>query len=170
MSASTTALSEIPRGERRPEGPGARTLFERLQQFNTMSCMATVDTGALDKISIEVGMVIGEFKRNFAEKTTLVRLRRRAQMEQELNRRRRWLQEHRDLSASFLGSLLFDFSIDFGQLCKLDSVVLFRCKHVCLGNHSTVYLMKHVDKNTKPPSPNCPSPVYNFLLFVAFPD
>lgn len=97
---------EIPNGVKRSEGPGARTLFERLWQFNTVSSMASVDTGALEKIAAEVGMVVGELKRNFPEKTMLLRFRRRARMEDKLNMRRRWLQEHRDLSDSFLGSLL----------------------------------------------------------------
>ncbi|MEE8155515.1 MAG: alkaline phosphatase family protein, partial [Phycisphaerales bacterium] len=100
--------NEIPHGEKRSEGPGARTLFERLWQFNTVSSMASVDTGALEKIAAEVGMVVGEVKRNFPEKTMLLRFRRRALMEDKLNVRRRWLREHRDLSDSFLGALLVD--------------------------------------------------------------
>ena len=99
---------EIPNGEKRSEGPGARTLFERLWRFNTVSSMASVDTGALEKIAAEVGMVVGEVKRNYPEKTMLLRLYRRARMEEELNERRRWLREHRDLSNSFLGALLVD--------------------------------------------------------------
>ncbi len=98
---------EIPHGEKR-QGSGARTLFERLWQFNTVSSMASVDTGALEKIAAEVGMVVGELKRNFPEKTMLLRFRRRALMEDKLNVRRRWLREHRDLSNSFLGALLVD--------------------------------------------------------------
>jgi hypothetical protein len=101
---------QIPYGRKRPEGPGARTLFERLWRYNTVSSMATVDTGALEKIAAEVGMVVGELERNYVEKLMILRFRRRARMEEELNRRRQrrqWLQEHRRLSRSFLGSLLF---------------------------------------------------------------
>ena len=104
---------EIVKGEKRPEGPGARTLFERLWRYNTVSSMATVDNGALEKVAAEVGMAIGEVKRNYVEKVLLVGFRRRARMEQELNKRRRWLQAHRTLSHSFLGLLLFD-SIELG--------------------------------------------------------
>ena len=95
----------IPNGRKRP-GPGARTLFERLWRYNTVSCMAIVDTGALEKISSEVGMAVGELKRNFIEKTIVLRFRQRAEMERKLNKRRRWLADHRKLSDSFLGSLL----------------------------------------------------------------
>ena len=97
---------QVFQSEKRPEGPGARTLFERLWRYNTVSSMATVDSGALEKIAAEVGMVLGEVQRNYMEKMLLTRLRRRAQMERELNRRRVWLQEHRSLSRSFLGALL----------------------------------------------------------------
>ena len=102
---------EILQGKKRPEGPGARTLFERLWRYNTVSSMATVDTAALERIAAEVGMAIGEVKRNYIEKVLLLRFRRRARMERELNERRRWLQAHRGLSYSFLGSLIHD-SID----------------------------------------------------------
>jgi hypothetical protein len=97
----------IPGGRRRVGG-GARTLFERLWRYNTVSYMATLDEGALEKISAEVGLVAGELQRNFTEKVMVLRLRRRAAMERELDRRRRWLADHRRLSGSFLGSLLFD--------------------------------------------------------------
>ncbi len=99
---------EIPHGRKRPEGPGARTLFERLWRYNTVSCMATVDTGAVEKISSEVGVAVGEVQRNFIEKVIVLRFRQRAEMERELNRRRRWLMEHRHLTDSFLGSLVWD--------------------------------------------------------------
>ena len=99
---------EILQGKNRPEGPGARTLFERLWRYNTVSSMATVDTGALERIAAEVGMAIGEMKRNYAEKVLLLRFRRRARMERELNERRRRLQGNRGLSYSFLGSLIYD--------------------------------------------------------------
>ena len=102
---------EILQGENRPEGPGARTLFERLWRYNTVSSMATVDTGALERIAAEVGMAIGEVKRNYIEKVLLLRFRRRALMERELNERRRRLEANRGLSYSFLGSLIYD-SID----------------------------------------------------------
>lgn len=98
---------EIQHGQKRPEGPGARTLFERLWRYNTVSGMATMDTGALEKIAAELGMAVGELKRNHMEKVIILRFRRRGRMEQELNKRRRWLQEHRHLSHSFLGSLWF---------------------------------------------------------------
>jgi hypothetical protein len=98
----------IPLGTRRPRDAGARTLFERLWRYNTLSCMATLDTGALEKISSEVGLAMGEIERNFVEKVIVVRLRRRANMERELNQRRRWLAEHRDLSDSFLGALMWN--------------------------------------------------------------
>ena len=96
----------IPGGRKRPEGPGARTLFERLWRYNTVSCMASVDTGALQKISSEVGVAVGELQRNFIEKVIVLRFRQRAEMERDLNKRREWLIEHRGLSRSFLGSLL----------------------------------------------------------------
>ncbi|MCH8151460.1 MAG: alkaline phosphatase family protein [Planctomycetes bacterium] len=99
---------EIPNGEKRSEGPGARTLFERLWRLNTVSSMATVDTGALEKIAAEVGMAVGEVQRNYPEKIMLLRFRWRARMEEELNERRRWLREHRNLSTSLLGALLVD--------------------------------------------------------------
>jgi len=98
---------EISSGQKRRQGPGAKTLFERLWQYNTVSSMATIDGGALEKIASEVGLTMGEIQRNYAEKLMILRLRQRAQMEEELNRRRRWLREHRRLSRSFLGSLLF---------------------------------------------------------------
>jgi len=97
---------EIPHGRRR-EGPGARTLFQRLAPYSTMSSMASIDAGALEKIAGEVGLAVGEFNRNFMEKLLVLRLRRRAAVENELNRRRRWLYEHRSLSQSVLGSLVF---------------------------------------------------------------
>lgn len=99
---------EIARGQRRNEGPGARTLFERLWRYNTVSAMATMDGGALEKMGAEVGMAVGELQRNYMEKVLIARIRERARMERELNERRRWLVEHRRLSRSFLGSLLFD--------------------------------------------------------------
>ncbi|MGH7137817.1 MAG: alkaline phosphatase family protein, partial [Pirellulales bacterium] len=99
--------SEIPHSRPRPDCRGARTLFERLWRYNTLSAMPTVDTGALEKISAEVGTAIGEVQRNFIEKAIVLRLRPRAKMEQELNERRRWLIEHRNLNDSFLGELLF---------------------------------------------------------------
>ncbi len=102
---------EILYGKKRPEGPGARTLFERLWRYNTVSSMATVDTAALERIAAEVGMPIGEVQRNYIEKVLFLGLRRRARMELELNERRRWLQDHRGLSYSFLGSLTYD-SVD----------------------------------------------------------
>lgn len=98
---------QIPHGQKRSEGPGARTLFERLWRYNTVSSMATMDSGALEKIAAEVGMAVGEVKRNYMEKLMILRFRRRGRVEQELNQRRRWLQEHSGLSRSFLGSLLF---------------------------------------------------------------
>jgi hypothetical protein len=98
---------QIPHGQKRSEGPGARTLFERLWRYNTVSSMATMDSGALEKIAAEVGMAIGEVERNYMEKLMILRFRRRGRVEQELNQRRRWLQEHSGLSRSFLGSLLF---------------------------------------------------------------
>ena len=97
----------IPGGRKRADGPGALTLFQRLWRYNTVSCMATLDEGALEKISAEVGLVVGELQRNFIEKVLVLRLRRRAAMERELNQRRHWLMDHRHLSDSFLGSLLF---------------------------------------------------------------
>ena len=102
---------EIPHGKNRPEGPGARTLFERLWRYNTVSSMATVDAAALERIAAEVGMAVGEVKRNYVEKVLLLRFRRRARMERELNERRRRLHANRSLSYSFLGSLFYD-SID----------------------------------------------------------
>jgi hypothetical protein len=98
---------QIPGGKRR-DGPGARTLFERLRGRNTLSCMASVDTGATEKIAAEVGLVTGELERDFIEKVLLQRLRSRAKVEKLLDERRRWLGKHRNLSHSFLGSLLFD--------------------------------------------------------------
>lgn len=98
---------EIPGGVRRPDANGARTLFERLWRYNTVSAMPTVDTGALEKISAEVGTAIGEVQRNFIEKAIVLRLRQRAEMEQELNDRRRWLIDHRNLNHGFLAELVF---------------------------------------------------------------
>jgi hypothetical protein len=97
---------EIP-GSQRREGPGARTLFERLAGYNAVSHMASVDTGALEKVPAELGLVLGDVQRNYTEKLLLVRLRRRAEVERELDRRRHWLAAHRHLSDSFLGSLIF---------------------------------------------------------------
>ncbi|HEV3021790.1 MAG TPA: alkaline phosphatase family protein, partial [Pirellulales bacterium] len=98
---------EFHGGARRPKAHGARTLFERLWRYNTVSAMPTVDNGALEKISAEVGTAIGEVQRNFIEKAIVLRLRRRAAMERELNDRRRWLVEHRNLNDGFLAELLF---------------------------------------------------------------
>jgi hypothetical protein len=94
----------IPGGRRR-QGQGARTLFERLWRHSTASCMSSVDTGALEKISSEVGLAVGEVRRNFIEKVMVLRFRKRAAMERELNRRREWLMDHRGVSDSFLASL-----------------------------------------------------------------
>lgn len=99
--------AEIPHSRPRPDCYGARTLFERLWRYNTLSAMPTVDTGALEKISAEVGTAIGEVQRNFIEKAIVLRLRRRANMERDLNDRRRWLIEHRNVNGSFLGELIF---------------------------------------------------------------
>lgn len=95
----------IPLGRRRPEEQGARTLFERLWRYNTLSCMATVDGGALEKISPEVGLAVGELQRNFIEKLLVSRFRRRAGVEMRLNESRAWLMDHRGLSGGFLASL-----------------------------------------------------------------
>jgi hypothetical protein len=95
----------VPRGQRRP-GPGARTIMERLWRLNTVSAMATVDTGALEKISSEVGIGVGELHRNFIEKVLVHKFRERAEMERQLNERRRWLIEHRNTSDSLLASLI----------------------------------------------------------------
>ena len=95
----------IPLGRRRPGDHGARTLFERLWRYNTVSCMATVDAGALEKISSEVGLAIGELQRNFIEKILVSRFRRRAEVEKQLNESRAWLMRHRSLSNGFLASL-----------------------------------------------------------------
>ncbi|HET6881432.1 MAG TPA: alkaline phosphatase family protein [Pirellulales bacterium] len=98
---------EIPHSQPRPDSHGARTLFERLWRRNTMSAMPSVDTGALEKISAEVGTAVGEVQRNFIEKAIVLRLRRRAKVEADLNDRRRWLVEHRNVNDSFLGELIF---------------------------------------------------------------
>lgn len=98
---------EIPQAQKR-DGPGAQTLFERLWRYNTVSCMASVDAGALEKLAAEVGLAVGTLKRNYMEKVLVASLRRRAEMEKMLNERRMWLGEHRNLSHSFLGALLFD--------------------------------------------------------------
>lgn len=99
--------TEIEHSKPRPNCHGARTLFERLWRYNTLSAMPTVDTGALEKISAEVGTAIGEAQRDFIEKAIVLRLRRRAMMERKLNERRRWLIAHRNLNGSFLGELIF---------------------------------------------------------------
>jgi hypothetical protein len=98
---------EFTGGARRTDAHGARTLFERLWRYNTMAAMPTVDNGALERISAEVGTAIGEVQRNFIEKAIVLRLRRRAAMERDLNDRRRWLVEHRSLNDGFLAELLF---------------------------------------------------------------
>lgn len=98
---------EIPQAKKR-EGPGAQTPFERLWRYNTVSCMATVDAGALEKLAAEVGLAVGTLQRNYMEKVLVARLRQRAAMERTLNGRRQWLADHRNLSHSFLGSLLLD--------------------------------------------------------------
>ncbi len=95
----------IPRGQKR-DGPGARTLFERLWRHNTVSCMATIDTGALEKNSSEIGVAVSESRRNFIEKIIVARFRQRAKIERELNRRRRWLIDHRSTSGGFLARLI----------------------------------------------------------------
>ena len=98
---------EIPHSEKRPACQGARTLFQRLWRYNTVSAMPTVDTGALEKISAEVGTAIGEVQRNFIEKAIVLRLRRRAKIEQELSDRRRWLIDHRNVNDGLLSELVF---------------------------------------------------------------
>jgi hypothetical protein len=98
---------EVPHSKKRPDCHGARTLFQRLWRYNTVSAMPTVDTGALEKISAEVGTAIGEVQRNFIEKAIVLRLKRRAAMEDDLNQRRRWLIEHRNVNDSFLGELIY---------------------------------------------------------------
>ena len=95
----------IPKGQRR-DGPGARTLMEHLWRHNTVCAMATIDNGALEKISSEVGIGIGELQRNFIEKVLIQKFRQRAEMERQLNERRRWLIDHRNTSDSLLASLL----------------------------------------------------------------
>jgi hypothetical protein len=99
--------NEVPHSQQRPDCHGARTLFERLWRYNTMSAMPTVDNGALEKISAEVGTAIGEVQRNFIEKAIVLRLKRRAVMEEDLNERRHWLVEHRNVNDSFLGELIY---------------------------------------------------------------
>jgi hypothetical protein len=98
---------EIPAGQKRADAVGARTLFERLWRLNTVSAMPSVDVGALDKISAEVGLAVGELKRNYIEKVIVASFRRRARVETELNRRRQWLAEHRDVNDSLLGELIY---------------------------------------------------------------
>jgi hypothetical protein len=68
--------------------------------------MATIDNGALEKISSEVGLGVGELQRNFIEKILIQKFRARAEMERQLNERRRWLIEHRNTTDSLLGSLI----------------------------------------------------------------
>ncbi len=116
---------QIPGGIKRPEGPGARTLFERLWRYNTVSCMASVDMGALEKISSEVGVAVGELKRNFIEKAIVLNFRRRAEMERQLNERIAWLVEHRSLSRSLLGSLF----VDAAKLTKFHLYARFLAEH-----------------------------------------
>jgi len=55
-----------------------------------------------------LGPAVGTLQRNYMEKVLVARLRQRAAMERTLNQRRRWLAGHRNLSHSFLGSLLLD--------------------------------------------------------------
>lgn len=95
---------QVPRGTRR-DGPGARTLMERLWRLNTVSAVATIDLGALEIVSSEVGMGVGELWRNFIEKVLIQKFRRRAGMERQLNERRRWLVDHRQTSDSLIASL-----------------------------------------------------------------
>jgi len=102
---------ETLQGKKRAEGPGARTLFERLWRYDTVSSMATIDTAALERIAAEVGIPLGEVQRNYVEKVLILSFRRRARMERGLNERRRWLEDHRGLSYSFLGLLTYD-SVD----------------------------------------------------------
>jgi hypothetical protein len=97
----------IPHGVPR-SGAGARTLFERLWRQSTVSALSAFDAGALEKLSVEVGMAVSEMKRNFSEKAVLLRMQRRAAMERELNEHRRWLIEHRGLTNTLLGSLIWD--------------------------------------------------------------
>lgn len=97
----------IPHGVPRA-GTGALTLFQRLWRYNSVSALAAIDTGALEKVSAEVGMAVGEMKRNFAEKAVILRMEQRAAMERTLNEHRRWLIAHRSLSDSFLGSLVWN--------------------------------------------------------------
>ncbi|NQT85799.1 alkaline phosphatase family protein, partial [bacterium] len=99
--------NEIPGGVPR-NGPGARTLFQRLRGYNTLSCMASVDTGAVENLSAVVGLAVGPLDHDFIEKALILRLRSRARMETQLDKRRRSLADHRTLSHSFLGSLVFD--------------------------------------------------------------
>ncbi len=98
---------EIPGSRKRPATAGARTPFERLWRYNTVSAMASIDTGALERISAEVGLAVGELKRDYIEQVLLLRMRRRAEMEQELNERRQWLADHRDVNHTFLAELVF---------------------------------------------------------------
>lgn len=97
----------IPGGRPRAGQQGARTLFQRLWRYNTVSAMATLDEGALEKISAEVGLAVGEMQRNFIEKVLVLRFRRRSAMERELDTRRRWLAEHRRLSRAWPASAWF---------------------------------------------------------------
>jgi hypothetical protein len=115
---------EIP-GSAKRNGAGARTLFERLKACNTISHMASDDTGALEKVPAEMGLIVGGLQRNFTEKVLVAGLRRRAVMEKELNLRRQWLMAHRHLSESFLGALIFSAS----DLQKFHEYAKFIAEH-----------------------------------------
>lgn len=96
---------QVPEGVKR-EGEGARTLFQRLWHLNSVSHMALVDNGALEKMASEVGVAIGEFSRDYPEAALLARMRGRARVEVALNERRDWLIAHRDIRSSFWDALV----------------------------------------------------------------
>ncbi len=96
---------EIPNGKRRPEGPGARMLHERLDHLTSMSVGAVIDTGATEKLFGHFAIPAGEIKRDIVERTALVRLRARAAREAELAEHRAFLAANRDLRRTFFGAL-----------------------------------------------------------------
>src|SRR3989338_2335400 len=78
---------------------GAKTLFEQLEPYHTVSFMAQFDTAADDRFSYLLGEVMMQIKPGLSEAIGLAHLKHRAQVEIELNHKRKKLAHYLERNA-----------------------------------------------------------------------
>src|SRR3989338_3337642 len=77
----------------------AKTLFEQLEPYHTVSFMAQFDTAADDRFSYLLGVVMMQIKPGLSEAIGLAHLKHRAQVEIELNHKRKKLAHYLERNA-----------------------------------------------------------------------